>query len=250
MVLGHATWQEVRDLDRDTVALLPTGSCEQHGPHLPLLTDTLLASAVAREVEKRLPADVLLLPTIWLGASTHHMAFDGTMDGSFAAYEESVLAALTSLAHHGFHRVFVLNGHGGNTSSNDTVCRRHKAANPGHVVGHSGYFAWIGADVLEQSLEGPVKTIRHACEAEASLMLHLHPELVKMDRARDDGLALHPPVPGLVWHFDESTEEGSHGFATLATAAKGKVLFEASVAGVTAAMKSLREGVTLRPADH
>lgn len=250
MVLGHATWQEVRDLDRDTVALLPTGSCEQHGPHLPLLTDTLIATAVAQAVEQNLPNDVLLLPTIWLGASGHHMAFDGSMDGSFAAYEESVLAALRSLAHHGFHRVFVLNGHGGNTSSNDTVCRRHKAANPGHVVGHSGYFAWIGADVLEATLTGPVKTIRHACEAEASLMLHLHPELVRMDKARDDGLATSPPVPGLVWHFDECTEEGSHGYATLATPAKGKALFEASVAGVTGAMQALREGVVLLPAEN
>lgn len=250
MVLGHATWQEVRDLDRDTVALLPTGSCEQHGPHLPLLTDTLLVSAVASEVEKALQNDVLLLPAVWLGASSHHMAFDGSMDGSEAAYEGSVRATLACLATHGFHRTFVLNGHGGNTSYNDSACRRHKAAHPGHVVGHSGYFAWIGASLLEQTLEGPVKTIRHACEAETSLMLHLHPDLVRMDRARDDGLATVPPIPGLVWHFDECTEEGSHGYATLATAEKGRALFEASVAGVTAAMKAIRQGVALFPAEH
>lgn len=249
MVLARATWQEVRDFDRDAVALVPTGSLEQHGPHLPLVTDTAIVTAVAEAVESRLPGQTVLVPTIWLGASGHHMAFDGSLDAGFDAYLATLQAVLEGLAQHGFHRAYMLNGHGGNTEPNGICCRRHKAAHPGATIGHGGYFQWIPAELLEATLEGPCKTIRHACEAETSLMLHLHPELVRMDRARDDGLQTVPPVPGLVWHFDECTEEGATGYATLATAAKGKALFEAAVEGATASVRALYDGVVLARTD-
>lgn len=249
MVLAHATWEEVRDFDREAVVLVPTGSLEQHGPHLPLITDTAIVTAVAEAVEARLPQKVVLVPTLWLGASGHHMAFAGTMDAGFEAYIASLHAVMESAASHGFHRIFVLNGHGGNTDANGIACRRHKAAHPGATVGQAGYFQWIGAGLLESVLDGPVKAIQHACEAETSLMLHLHPRLVRMDRARDDGLKTQPPVPGLVWHFDECTEEGPIGYATRADAAKGKALFEAAVEGVAGSMEALFDGVVLERAD-
>jgi creatinine amidohydrolase len=247
MVLARATWQDVRDLSRDAVAVVPTGSLEQHGAHLPLFTDTLLASAVAEEAERRLGDRVLLAPALWMGASGHHMAFPGTVDAGFEAYLAALGAAMGSLARHGFARIFVLNGHGGNTEPNGIACRAHKARHPESVVGHAGYFHWIPTAVLENVLEGPAKTIRHACEAETSLMLHLHPGLVRMDKARDDGLVCEPPVPGLVWRFDECTEEGSFGYATLASAEKGARLFEAAVEGFCASLVALNEGVVLAP---
>ena len=76
-------------------------------------------------------------------------------------------------------------------------------------------------------------------------MMHLHPRLVRTDKLRDVGLADPSKVPGLVWMFDEITEEGSLGEATLATADKGRRLFEEAVAGVVAALESLHEGVAL-----
>jgi creatinine amidohydrolase len=249
MVLAQATWQEVRDFDRDAVVLVPTGSLEQHGPHLPLITDTAIVTAVAEAVEARLRRQVVLTPTLWLGASGHHMAFDGTLDAGFEAYLATLHAVMESASSHGFHRIFVLNGHGGNTEPNGIACRRHKAAHPEATVGHAGYFQWIDAGLLQSVLEGPTKTIRHACEAETSLMLHLHPGLVRMDRARDDGLETEPPVPGLVWHFDECTEEGPVGCATRADAAKGRALFEAAVEGVAGSMQALFAGVVLERAD-
>ena len=95
-------------------------------------------------------------------------------------------------------------------------------------------------------MEGPVKRIRHACEAEASLMLHLRPELVRKDKLRDDGLEVDPPIRGLTIQFDERTEEGSLGYATLATAEKGKVLFEAAIDGAVKEIGDLADGFVLK----
>ena len=244
MKLAHLTWPEVDALDRArTVVLLPTGSLEQHGPHLPLFTDSLLVTAVAESVEAKLPEQVLLLPTLWLGASAHHLGFPGTVSANLAGYQASVVAALESLAQNGFLVAYVVNGHGGNTSGNDLAVRELKALFPHMTVGAAGYFEFIPPGLMEQTLTGPFRTIRHACEAETSLMLHCHPDLVRMERAVDDGLDPVPFVPGLGFTFSERTQDGVLGCATLGTAEKGRVLFESAVAGLTAACEALSAGI-------
>ena len=81
MLLGDLSWPEVKALPLGSmIVMLPTGSFEQHGPHLPFTVDTDLVTAVARGVEQRLAGNVLLLPTLWPGMSTHHNAFPGTID--------------------------------------------------------------------------------------------------------------------------------------------------------------------------
>lgn len=249
MKLAECTWHDVRDLDRNMVVLIPAGSLEQHGPHLPLFTDSLLASAVAEAVEASLSDQILLTPTLWLGASGHHLAFPGTLSASFEAYEAALDSVIRSLAPHGFWKFYVLNGHGGNTEPNGIVLRKLKAESPHLLVGHSGYFSFIPEDVMTNVMEGPVKHIRHACEAEASLALHLFPHLVKKDKLRDDGLVADPPVRGLVHHFDEMTQEGSWGYATLATPDKGQKLFEAAVEGAAKELQDLASGISLKGLD-
>lgn len=245
MKLAEMTWQDVAAMSRDVVVLIPTGSLEQHGPHLPLFTDSLIATAVGSAVEERVPAECLLLPTVWLGASGHHLGFPGSLSASFEGYQSVLLQVVSGLAAHGFHRFYVVNAHGGNTSVNDLVCRTLRMEHPGLTVGHVGYYQFIGQEVFDSVLEGRTKGIRHACEAEASLMMHLHPGLVRREKLRDDGLRMEPAVPGLVWGFDEKTEEGSLGQATLASAEKGRVLFEASVEGLVEAVRGLVGGVVL-----
>lgn len=244
MKLAQLTWPEVDALDRArTVVLLPTGSLEQHGPHLPLFTDSLLVTAVAEAVEAHLPEQVLLLPTLWLGASGHHLGFPGTVSASLAGYQQAVVAALDSLAQNGFLVAYIVNGHGGNTSGNDLAVRELKTRFPNITVGAAGYFEFIAPTVMEQTLTGPFRTIRHACEAETSLMLHCHPQQVRMDRAVDDGLDPVPFVPGLGATFAERTQDGVLGCATLGTAEKGRVLFEAAVTGLAEACRALSEGI-------
>lgn len=246
MKLAELTWQEAGEVSKEAVVLVPTGSLEQHGPHLPLFTDSLLATAAAEAVEARIPDKVLLVPCVWLGCSGHHLAFSGTLSASFAGYEDALVQIIESLVPHGFTKFFLLNGHGGNNDSNSVACRRLKADYPECTFGSRGYFKYIPDSLLREVLEGPLKEIRHACEAEASLMLYLHPSLVRKEKLRDDGLTTEPEVNGLTLHFDEVTEEGSFGYATLATAEKGKRLFEAAVEGAVRELSAVADGFVLR----
>ena len=245
MILRNLTWLEADAVDREVVVLIPTGSCEQHGPHLPLFTDSILATAAAEAVEKRLASKVLLTPTLWLGASGHHLAMAGTLSASFPTYSGALQDVIESLIPHGFRKFYALNGHGGNTDVNGTALRELKAKYGNCIFGHRGYFSFIGPEIA-QIMTGPNKDIRHACEAEASLMMHIAPELVRMDKLRDDGLIADPPVQGVIHHFDEMTEQGSFGYATLATADKGRRLFDLAIEGCVREIETIADGYVLK----
>lgn len=245
MILAEMTWPEVDALDRErTVVLIPTGSLEQHGAHLPLFTDSLLVSAVATAVEARAADRVLLTPTLWLGASGHHLKFSGTLSASMSSYIQSLQAVVKSLAPHGFRKFFVVNGHGGNTELNGVALRELKEASPNLMLGHAGYFAPV-AGMVGEIMEGRYREMRHACEAETSLMLHLHPSLVRVDRRRNDGLTPDPAVYGMIHLFDEMTEAGSLGDAPLGTAEKGAAIFEAAVSAFVGNLVVLSDGYRL-----
>jgi len=244
VILRNLTWLECDAVSRDVVVMIPTGSCEQHGPHLPLFTDTILASAAADAVEARLPDKVLLTPPLWLGASGHHLAMTGTLSASFSAYIGALQSVVESLIPHGFHKFYVINGHGGNTEPNGVALRELKSKYLNCTFGHRGYFSFIGPEI-EDVMTGPVKTIMHACEAEASLMMHVAPGLVRTDKLRDDGLTTSPSVQGVIHHFDELTEQGSLGYATLATAEKGRKLFELAVEGCIREIETIADGYVL-----
>ncbi len=244
MKLAEMTWADVEGAPRGAVVLIPTGSLEQHGKHLPLFTDSILVTAVAEAIEARLPQKVILTPTLWLGASGHHLGFAGSLSASFESYGGSLKCVVESLLPHGFAKFFVLNGHGGNTEPNGVAMRELKAAHGAQTFGHSGYFAYVESEVAA-ILEGPTKEMRHACEAETSLVMFLRPALVRADLLRDDGLLPEPPVRGLVHHFDEMTQEGSYGYATLATKEKGRRIFEAAVAAASKEIEALADGYVL-----
>lgn len=245
MILARMSWPEVEAVSRDVVVLIPTGSLEQHGPHLPLFTDSLLVTFAAEGIERLLPSQVLLTPTLWLGASGHHLSFPGSLSASFEGYQNAVMQVVESLIPHGFRKFYVINGHGGNTELNGIACRKLKEKHRELIIGHAGYFSFIPASLLESTMEGPLKGIRHACEAEASLMMHCHPDFVRMDQLRDDGLTATAEVPGLVWMFDEMTEQGSYGYATFGSAEKGRVFMDAAIENGAKAIKALADGVWL-----
>jgi creatinine amidohydrolase len=245
MKLAEMTWPEVAEVDRECVVLIPTGSLEQHGAGLPLFTDSIIATAVSEAVEQRLPERILLTPTLWLGASGHHLKFPGSLSNSFEAYMGSIENVIESLIPHGFTKFYVLNGHGGNTEPNGMVIRKLKARHPELTFGHSGYFAFCAVKIAEV-MKGPVKEMRHACEAEVSLILSLRPELVRTNKLRDDGLYPDPPIKGVIHHFDEMTEQGSLGYSTLGTSEKGKLILEAAIEGVANELRSIAEGYVLK----
>lgn len=226
MRLDEITWPEVDALDRErTVVVLPAGSTEQHGPHLPLGTDAMIAGAIVCETAG---AGELVLPTITVGASAHHLPFTGSLAASTEGYLESVRAPVLSMARHGFRRFLVLNGHGGNTSFHDVALRGLKAEQPTLELAHADWWRLAGFEV------------GHACRVETSLMLYLRPELVRMDRARADGLTPEPPVHGLVWDWSAVTEVGVLGDPTGATAEEGSAILAAAVAALRREIEGLR----------
>lgn len=185
--LSTATWPEVRDAIQkgmDT-AILAIGSMEQHGPHMPFATDTLIGDALCKRVAARL-GGALITPSLSLGCSEAHMDFPGTLTA-----DSKVLAALvnsysTSLKRHGFKRVILLPSHGGNF---DWI--RHSAsalATELEDVHFEAFTDWmLLKDAFEQVMSKDGLTFDgpglHAGEIETSIMLHLHPDLVHMDRA-------------------------------------------------------------------
>jgi len=241
MKLAEMTWKDVNTVDRETVVLIPTGSVEQHGPALPLDTDTRIVTAIAEGVESRLSDRVLLLPTVWLGLSAQHLAFSGSLTATAESYQSTLEACIRSLMPSGFWKFYVLNGHGGNTHANGLLLRKLKTECPNLSLCHVEYWNLI-ADEIGTILTGPDKQMTHASEAEASLVMHLAPSLVRNELLRNDGMNPWPPLKGLVSDFDEITEEGSFGCAKEATAEKGGALFEAVVAKVAEQIEVLAAG--------
>src|SRR6201986_413332 len=107
------------------LAILPAGSLEQHGPHLPVITDTASASAAAIAAARLVAAEVpvAVLPGLWLGLSEHHLPFGGTISVDYAAYRAILESVVRSLRALGFARLLIVNGHGGNIDPLAVACR-------------------------------------------------------------------------------------------------------------------------------
>ena len=111
MILGNNCWIDIEKADKNHVVVVPLGSLEQHGHHLPLLTDTYLVTAVADRVEIELGDQIYMLPTLWLGSSDHHLDHPGTVSVSSALYTNMIKNIVRSIAKAGFRRVYFLNVH-------------------------------------------------------------------------------------------------------------------------------------------
>ena len=184
MRFEELTSPEIGALDRDkTVLLLPIGSVEQHGHHMPIGTDTILAESLCLAAAERLSPDVLVLPPPWYGYSPHHMRFPGTV----TLRPETLLALgadiVGSLVQHGFRRIAIVNGHGGNANLTGTMATSlgHEHYGKARIAGFT-YFQLASAEItnLRKSQKGGTG---HACEFETAMMQHLRPSLVRIDRA-------------------------------------------------------------------
>ena len=244
MLLQNLTWPEVKTLDFNSlIVVFPTGSFEQHGPHLPFTTDTDIVTAIAEGVERAMNDRVLLLPTLWPGLSTHHMHFPGTMDVPQPVYIQLVTELGKSMVSMGAKKVFVLNGHGGNDTPLRAALRELKTAAPQTKFVFASYWSLAGK-TLRDVRESEIGGMGHACEMETSVMLHLHPDRVHLDRAVRDGpphtdvyrqadMQLARPV-FFVNEFHEVTQSGVMGHPDLASAEKGKRFLDGIVGDVIA----------------
>lgn len=219
----------------DTVVILPIGSTEQHGPHLPVDVDSQLATEVAVRAARIVVVSepVLVLPTLWVSLAEHHMNFGGTLTLDFSTFRAVIRCVVGSLSRQGFRRILLLNGHGGNVASLSVIVDElsREFALP---LAAATYWEAASAD-FASLLEGQ-QNLRHACEAETSMMLSIAPDLVDVDAARRveapaDGLT---PVGGVVRarRMEEWSASGVVGTPSLANARKGALLLDAAAAAV------------------
>jgi creatinine amidohydrolase len=223
MIFAEMTAPEIRAVDRATTLIVaPIAACEQHGPHLPVITDTILATAVAEGVERDSTDRVLLLPTLWLGASDHHLPFGGTLTAGLPAYEQILFELLSPLLDDGFRRFLVLNGHGGNIDPLRVALRRLDRVYPRAILTGAAYWDLASREIAGLC-EGPLREVGHACEVETSLMLHLRPDLVRRPLIRDDPSETPAAFAGLTWarDFGRRTDHGVVGYPQLADADRG-----------------------------
>ncbi|MFB6281354.1 MAG: creatininase family protein [Haloferacaceae archaeon] len=232
MYLADAAWPDLAEyFATESLALVPVGSTEQHGPHLPLATDHLIAEAFASEAAER--TGYLRTPTVDVGVSPHHRQFHGTMWADAPEFRDYVESVTRNLAYHGIDRVVYVNAHGGNVTHLREVGRRLRDDGTLYAI----EWMWNESipDLVDDLFErqGP-----HGGPKETALIQHLRPDLVHDDRladARDGGIADLSAYDGTRKHgartfYDaiDNTDNGVLGDQTDATAAKGERLFEAA----------------------
>jgi creatinine amidohydrolase len=255
MYLGDVAWPDLEEyFETESLALIPLGSTEQHGPHLPEATDHLIAEAFAREAADR--TGYLCTPTINVGVSPHHKQFHGTMWADAPVFRDYVESITRNLAYHGIDRVIYVNAHGGNVEHLREVGRRLRDDEVLYAI----EWMWdesipdLVDDLFEQN--GP-----HGGPKETSMIQYLDPQLVHEDRledARDGGVASveasETVKHGSRTFFDaaDNTENGVLGDQTDATAEKGERLFEAATDQLVQLAEWLagRDFEDLLPKDH
>lgn len=248
---GRLTWPEVaRAVEEERVPIVPVGTLEDHGRHLPIDTDVTLVEAICRATAERSEAHTVLLPPIVHGYSPHHMDYPGTVTIAWDTFCRYCTDVTLSLVRHGFKRVLLVNGHGSNQNLVEMAARLTMVEEPESLVAASFYLAGPrSAQVINDVRDSDLGGMAHACELETSLYLHLHAEAVDMDQAVDergypatdhawmdwsDG-----PLKVMPW-WSSFSESGVQGDATKATAEKGRALFDAAVDELASFVDELR----------
>ncbi|MBY0335409.1 MAG: creatininase family protein [Acetobacteraceae bacterium] len=225
---------------RGALPVLPVGSLEQHGPHLPVWTDSAIAHAMclaAAKLAEDVPA--VVLPPLWTGLSEHHLPFGGTITVDHATFHALLRCVVRSLLACGFDRLLVVNGHGGNIEPLAVSARElaHEFAIP--VVATS----W--PSVAPQAIGATLTTqagVMHACEAETSLWLALDAAQVRADKLEEAFGANAPPAAppgfGRFYSFEERAgRTGVRGDPRAATVEKGQAILAAVAEGLARAMR-------------
>ncbi len=255
MDVAAQTWPELGEyVANESVAVVPLGSTEQHGPHLPLATDHLIAEALASEAADR--TGFLCTPTVDVGVSPHHRQFHGTLWVDAPVFRDYVESLTRNLAYHGIDRVVYVNAHGGNVPHLREVGRRL------HEDGEIYAIEWMWDESIPELVDelfernGP-----HAGPKETAMITHIAPELVneaEFENARDGGLVdvndSDAYVHGARTFYDavDNSGNGAFGDPTDVTPEKAEELFEAAVDQLVRLLEWLdaRDVAELMPAPH
>lgn len=232
---------ELRALaNREAVVIVPVASTEQHGPHLPTKVDCLLVGEIARRaaIQASATTPTLITPVVWTGLAEHHMSMGATISLDYEEFFAVLRGVCRSLVRQGFKRVLLLNGHGGNIAAL-TVAVNELSVLFNAPIATTTY--WLLAQPEFAKILEMQANVRHACEAETSMVLALEPDLVDMTLVEG---AVGPTAPELAdiigttaahrWQsFKSRTSNGVIGDPRSATAEKGKLLLQAATDAVS-----------------
>ena len=242
MRLENARWPDLPALAGLTF-VVPLGSLEQHGKHLPVFTDSMIIGHVSNRVEELRSEKIVMLPVQWLGHSPHHRRF-GCVSLDLFPYIEMIRGMCRSLIAMGARRILLLNGHGGNDIPCKAALRELKSEFENL---HDLYIAYatywnLAAAEFQQIRESPVGGMGHACEMETSILMARHPERVDTAQAvrggpsEERGFRTIDMLKGepffMINEFDEFSETGVIGMPDFASAEKGEKFLEAAAQGV------------------
>lgn len=216
----YLSWPEVKNISKDkrSTIIWPFGAVEQHGPHLPLATDSIFVDEIISEVLNLIPSETPIkkLPTQYIGFSPEHKGFDGTISLSSNLLTLMIKEVGVQLAEMGFKRLILINAHGGQISLLNTAARELRSIAPELSV--FPCFLWSGVDGLSDLLT--IKEIEnglHASLAETSLMMALKSELVGEERPCEgiedqipEGWSLEGNAP-TAWFTDDLSKSGVIG---------------------------------------
>jgi creatinine amidohydrolase len=242
------------------VVLVSTGHTEQHAYHLPMNTDTVIIDAITRGVVEAIPDEAEMLPTLPYGVSTHRASFAGTFNMGGRVYEDFMLAVIDGLVARSADRLYLMSGHGGNSSFLVNVIKYAGERHP-HIFCATTWLHTSGSiagPVLQKTRRSKRGGMGHAGELETAYMLHLRPELCHMDRVVDEtdfvttenyymdwieggSLAANPP-----WEDDTAT--GAYGAGSLATAENGALWLKVAIEEKVAHVREIHEQQRLRQA--
>jgi len=263
-VYSDLTWPEVNEAAlAQKVVLLPVGSTEQHGPHLPLDVDNFLPTSVCLEAGKRRPEDILVMPNIPYGYNEHGQDFPGTIHVHYDHFIEYCLDVVKSVAYFGFERIIIVDGHGSNEHLCEFVARRGTLETNALVA--SVMWTNLATGAFEKVRESGFGGAAHAGELETSVYLYLDPAKVQMDRADDQwGGAVGEegskftsvdltkgwgPVKLVQW-ASTGTPNGVSGAPTKATAEKGRAVFDAAVSSLLEFVAEFKATPNRERVDH
>ncbi len=257
---GEMTWPEIAGAaEENRVALLPVGTIEDHGPHLPVDADTRITWEICRRAGKLIPEEVVVIPPVIHGYSPHHMDFPGALTIGAETFSNYILDICNSLIHHRFKRILIANGHGSNSHLLECASRLVITGNQGKALCHSVSVTGsvLYSDTAKRILEESPDRGGHADEAETSIYLALNPDSVDMTMAarelRSRNLSLKSvsrTAPMMVPYWSTHTRSGIMGDATLASIEKGEKLLDAAVRGLAEIVREFRAMEMGERVDH